>query len=277
MIKMRWFVTGLMAAVMMLGGMSARAAETQIRMDGSTTVGPIAKALAEYYMDQNEGVSIVVGESGSGNGVRSLINKSAEIANMSRFMRASEFKACVEQEILPVAHVVALDGLAIIVHSSNPVSDLTLEQVRKIYKGEITNWNEVGGPDRRIVRVSRDTNSGTYETFSEVVMQKERIAAGTQYVNSNGQARDTVVNTPAAIAFVGLGFTERVKALKINGVEASNETVVSGDYPIARALYMFTDGYPELGSHVHRLLTLHLTQTGQRIIEAIGFVPVTRY
>jgi phosphate transport system substrate-binding protein len=252
--------------------------ENKIVIDGSTTVGPIAKAFAEYYMRENPGVNITVSESGSGNGAKSLMNQACDVADMSRFMKDNEFQAAVGEGIMPVAHVVALDGLAVVVHPSNPVQGLTLQQVKDIYMGRITNWREVGGPNQSIIIVSRDTNSGTYETFEGLVMNKEPIAQNAEYVGSNGAIRQRVQSTRNAIGYVGLGFVDRtVKPLLIDGVEAAPETVVTGVYPIARPLYMFTNGYPKLGSHLHRFVTLHLTEQGQEIVEEIGFVPVTSY
>jgi phosphate transport system substrate-binding protein len=262
-----------------LGAADVRAAEeTKIVIDGSTTVGPIAKAFAEYYMGKNPGVNVTVSESGSGNGAKSLINGTCDIADMSRFMKDTEFKAAVEKNVFPVAHVVALDGLPILVHPSNPVKALTVQQVHDIYLGKIKNWSEVGGPNLKIVKISRDTNSGTYETFMNKVMAKDEIAADVEYVNSNGMVRERVRTTPAAIGYAGLGFVDRtVKALEINGIYPDRTTVQSGRYPIARPLFMMTDGYPAMGTHVYQFVTLHLTSKGQEIVEAIGFVPVTRY
>ncbi len=274
---MKKVMKSLMAAVV-AAGLFGEARADSIVMDGSTTVGPIAKAFAEYYMQRNPGVNVTVGESGSGNGVRSLINGTAAIGTMSRFMRDTEFKASVEGGVMPVAHVVALDGLPILVHPSNPVGDLTLDQVRDIYTGRITNWRQLGGPNLAIIAISRDTNSGTYETFSELVMRKQPIASGVEYVGSNGAVRQRVQTTPAAIGYAGLGFVDAtVKALKINGVAAAAETVRTGAYAIARPLYMFTNGYPELGSHLYRFMTLHLTEDGYHMINEIGFIPLTNY
>lgn len=253
-------------------------ANHKIVIDGSTTVGPIAKAFAEYYMALNKNVNISVSESGSGNGAKSLINSKCDIADMSRFMKGKEFKAAIEKGISPVAHVVALDGLPILVHPGNPVNSLTLEQVRNIYKGIIKNWKEVGGPDNKIVLVSRDTNSGTYETFNKLVMKKEKIVKECEYVGSNGAVKGRVQSTNNAIGYAGLGFVDRtVKALKINGVYPSKKTVTSGKYPIARPLFMFTNGYPKMGSHLYNFIRIYLTKKGQEIIKRIGFVPVTAY
>jgi phosphate transport system substrate-binding protein len=257
---------------------ASAAAQEKIIIDGSTTVGPIAKAFAEYYMSMNKDVNITVSESGSGNGAKSLINGMCDVADMSRFMKDSEFQAALEKGRTPVAHVVAVDGLAVIVHPSNPVKGLTVEQIRSIYTGQVTNWKQLGGPDVAIVMISRDTNSGTYETFESLVMNKEKINEKAEYVGSNGAVRQRVQSTPAAIGYVGLGFVDRsVKALEVNGIMPDMNTVSSGIYPIARPLFMFTDGYPKLGSHLYRFVTLYLTPKGQEIIEEIGFVPVTKY
>ena len=197
---------------------------------------------------------------------------------MSRFMKKSEFSAAVAKGITPVAHVVALDGLPILVHPSNPVKGLTVAQVRDIYTGKIKNWAELGGPNRKIIKISRDTNSGTYESFNNLVMRKEKISGDTEYVGSNGAARQRIQSTPAAIGYAGLGFVDRtVKALEIDGVYPSLITVANGEYPVSRPLFMFTNGYPRLGSHLYRFITLHLTEKGQEIVESIGFIPVTRY
>lgn len=273
---MNWKLLSIIAISLVLTGSSV--ADERIVIDGSTTVGPIAKAFAEYYMEQNPGVNITVSESGSGNGAKSLINGTCDIADMSRFMKDKEFNAAVEAGVFPVAHVVAMDGIAVLVHPSNPISDLSVDQVRDIYLGIVTNWKELGGPNKKIIAISRDTNSGTYETFAKLVMNKQKMAASVEYVGSNGGARQRVQTTPAAIGYVGLGFVDRtVKPLKINAIEPTMLTVSSGTYPIARPLFMFTNGYPELGSHLHALVTLHLSPNGQEIIQAIGFVPVTSY
>ena len=253
-------------------------ASDKIVVDGSTTVGPIAKAFAEYFMAAKPDVNITVSESGSGNGAKGLINATCDVAAMSRPMKDTEFKAAADKGIQPVAHVVALDGLPILVHPSNPVQDLTVEQVRKIYLGEITNWQQVGGPDKAIVAISRDTNSGTFETFVNLVMNKQNMSESVEKVGSNGAIRQRVQSTPAAIGFAGLGFVDKtVKALKINGIYPSAKTVQTGEYPIARPLFMYTDSYPKLGSVLYQFVTIHLTEDGQEMVEEIGFVPVTAY
>ena len=274
---MKTFLVTLLGAFLVLN-VAPLQAEKKIVLDGSTTVGPIAKAFAEYYMSMHKDVNITVSESGSGNGAKSLINGACDIANMSRFMKDKEFKAAAAKGIFPVAHVVALDGIAMIVHSDNPLKEITTDQIRDIYLGKITNWKQLGGPNRNIVMISRDTNSGTYETFKKLVMKKAKIVEGCEYVGSNGAVKGRVQSTPTAIGYVGLGFLDKtVKGLKVNGVYPSNKTISSGTYPIARPLFMFTNGYPKMGSVVYQFVTLYLTQKGQEIVKRIGFVPCTSY
>ncbi len=256
----------------------AKPEATKIVVDGSTTVGPLAKAFAEYFKSQHPEVSITVSESGSGNGAKSLINGTCHVADMSRFMKPEEFKAAADKGIMPVPHTIAVDGIVIVVHPSNPVKELTRDQVREIYSGKIANWSEVGGPDQKIVKVSRDTNSGTYETFESLVMKGEKIAKDAEYVGSNGAIRQRIQTTPAAIGYVGIAFADRtMKALVINGVRPTRATVASGRYPIARPLFMFTNGYPALGTPLHAFVTLYLSKKGQSLVDSVGFVPVTEY
>ncbi len=261
--------------IAVLGALSCAFAEEKIVIDGSTTVGPIAKSFADFYKETNPDVNITISESGSGNGVKSLMNGACNIANLSRFMKASEFKSCIEKGVLPVAHVVAYDGLAVIVNPENKVSALTLQQVSDIYQGKITNWKELGGDDMKIVIVSRDTNSGTYETFNELVLQKKPVTKEAEYVGSNGQARTRVNSTKGAIAYVGLGFADStVKPLSIDGILPSAKNISTGKYPISRPLFMFTNGYPKMGGNIYNFTTLHLSKEGREIISDLGFIPV---
>ncbi|MGQ9662709.1 MAG: phosphate ABC transporter substrate-binding protein [Kiritimatiellia bacterium] len=262
------------AMLLVACGVATAQDKNRIVVDGSTTVGPIAKGFAEYYMGKHPDVNITISESGSGNGAKSLINGACDVATMSRPMKNSEKKAAEDAGILPIEHIVAMDGISVIVHLSNPVANLTLEQIRDIYIGKIKNWKELGGPDQPIVVISRDTNSGTYESFETLVLKGQKIAASAEYVGSNGAVRQRVMNTPAAIGYVGLAFTEGVKVLTVNGIEVSSETVASQKYPIARPLYMYTNGRPKQGTALADFVTFYRTPEGRRIIEDLGFVPV---
>ena len=270
-------VKRVMAGILAAGlGVAVAAAgnANQIVVDGSTTVGPIAKAFAEYYMGKHPGVNITVSESGSGNGAKSLINAACDVATMSRPMKTAEKTAAQGAGVLPIENTIAMDGIVVIVHPSNPVQGLTLDQVRGIYAGKIRNWKELGGPDQAIVVISRDTNSGTYESFNTLVMGKDKIAGNVEYVGSNGAIRQRVMTTEAAVGYVGLAFTEGVKALTMNGVAATADTVTSQKYPISRALYMYTNGRPAEGSNLYNYVNLYRTADGRKIIEDTGFVPL---
>jgi phosphate transport system substrate-binding protein len=256
----------------------AMAAEQTLGVVGSTTVGPIADAFADDFKSSDPSVKITVSKVGSGTGAKALIEGSCDVATMSRFMKEQEFKDAVARNVFPVAHVVAMDAVCMVVHPSNPVKELTSEQVRKIYKGEIKNWKQVGGVDMPIIAISRDTESGTYETFNEFLMKQEKIASSVEYVNSNPQAHARVSSTQGAIGYVGFGFMDdKVKGLKIDSVMPSRDTILNGSYIASRPLYMFTNGYPRLGSPAHKYVAFYLTEQGQEIIEGQGFVPVTNY
>jgi phosphate transport system substrate-binding protein len=267
----------LVAAGLMTGCLCAQAQE-KLTMDGSTTVGPIAKAFAEYYMRQNPGSTITVSESGSGNGAKSLLNSTCDIATLSRDLKDTERKAMEEKGVKPIQHVVAFDALPVVVHPSNKVKGLTVEQVKDIYTGKITNWKDVGGSDLAIVIISRDTNSGTFETFKDLVLGKDgKICEGAEYVGSNGAIRQRVQVTKGAIGYAGLGFIDRsIKALEINGVAPCVVTVRSKTYPLSRPLFMFTNGDPKAGSFIARFLAIAASEKGHEIIEEIGFVPLEK-
>jgi len=271
---MKKIMAATTAAMLMGIGAATAGDANKIAVDGSTTVGPIAKAFAEYYMGKYPEVNITVSESGSGNGAKGIINGTCDVGTMSRPMKKSEKEAAQSAGCLPIEHIVAMDGIAIVVHRSNPMNDITIEQIRDVYTGKITNWKELGGPDRPVVVISRDTNSGTYETFESLVMRKEKMAGKTEYVGSNGAVRQRVLSTEGAIGYVGLAFREGVKPVKVNGSEATPETVAAMTYPIARPLYMYTNGRPKQGTPLYDFITLSDTPEGKKIVEDTGFVPL---
>ena len=263
---------------LLVGGMCGLIqAQDTLVLDGSTTVGPIAKAFAEYYMRQNPGATITVSESGSGNGAKALLNGTCDIACLSRNLKDAERTAMEEKGVKPVTHVVAHDALPIIVHPSNKVKGLSSAQIRDIYIGKVTNWKEVGGADMKIVVISRDTNSGTFETFKELVLKDVKICEGAEYVGSNGAIRQRIQSTRGAIGYSGLGFVDRsVKALAVDGVAPSSETVRDKTYPISRDLFMVTNGEPAAGSRAAAFLNLSHAEKGREIIEELGFVSIEK-
>ena len=267
---------GLIVLVSMMSTQALGAAKLHI--EGSTTVGPIADGFAEVFKDMYPEVTITVNKSGSGTGAAALMDNRCDIATMSRFMKDKEFKDATAKGIFPVAHAVAMDGVCIVVHPSNPIGALKTEQVRNIYLGKIKNWNQLGGPNLPLVVISRDTASGTYDTFDSFIMKKQKMASSVEYVSTNPQAFARVKNTRGAIGYVGFGFVQTgIKAIVLDDVKPSRQTILSGKYPVSRSLFMFTNGYPKLGSMAHKFVTFHLTESGQEVVEDKGFVAVTDY
>jgi phosphate transport system substrate-binding protein len=269
----------LALAVLMGNAANENTAENgKLHIEGSTTVGPIADGFAEAFKKLYPDVAITVNKHGSGTGASALIDSRCDIATMSRFMKDTEFKDAIAKGVFPVAHAIAMDGVCIVVHPSNPLSTLKSEQVRDIYMGKIKNWKELGGPDAAIVVISRDTESGTYDTFETFIMKGQKIAPNVEYVNSNPQMFERVQSTRGAIGYVGFGFAKTgVKALNLDGVKPTVQTILNGQYSLSRPLYMFTNGYPKLGSMTHKFVTFYLTEEGQEIIEDKGFVAMTNY
>ncbi len=262
-------------AVGMMGGMGFAG---RITVDGSTTVGPIVKAFAEAFSRDNKGVEISVSESGSGNGAKALVNGLCDVAMLSRPLKVSELRAGMEKGVFPFPEIVAYDAIVAAVHPANPVRNLSVAQLRDVYAGRVRNWRDVGGADVPVVVIARDANSGTFESFSTLVMRGERIVGGAETIGSNGAAKQRIQKTPGAIAFIGIGYLDKgVKGLSVDGVEPTAENVISGKYPISRPLFIFTRGVPEMGGELFRFVNFFLTEKGQEIVEATGFVPVTNY
>ncbi|NTW57023.1 MAG: PstS family phosphate ABC transporter substrate-binding protein [Chlorobiaceae bacterium] len=260
-------------SAVVLGVMAAGNAQAagKIVIDGSTTVGPIAKAFAEHYT-KTTGVQVTVSESGSGNGAKSLINKTCDIATMSRPMKDNEVAAAKGKGVNPVEHVVALDGLCIVVHPSNRVVGLKKDQIRGIYMGKYTNWSQVGGPNAPIVVIQRESNSGTQDSFKELVMGKENpITKKAETQASSGAVKSRVASTPAAIGFIGMGYVDNsVKALLVDGIDADPRTVKNGTYPVHRPLFFYTNGQPT--GAVKQFVDMPKTAEGKKIISETGFV-----
>ena len=245
-----------------------------IVIKGSTTVLPIALKVAEAYMKANPDVRISLSGGGSGNGIKALIDGSTDIADSSRFIKDKEVKLAVEKERYPVPFAVAYDCIVPVVHPSNSIANLSIDQLKAIYRGEIKNWNQIGGPDRKVVVVSRDTSSGTYEVWHEKVMKKERVYPGALLQASNGAIVQAVAKNKNAIGYIGLGYMNKdVKALSVDRVVGSEETTLNGTYPISRPLYMFTAGWPKGDTLNFINFVLH-PQKGQKYIGDAGYVPL---
>jgi len=259
-------------------GLAGARGENRLSIQGSTTVLPIAQAVAEEYMDLADRgllpeVDITVRGGGSGVGIAALIDGTIDIAGASRSMKSKEIEKAKARGIEPFATVIAKDGIAVIVHPSNSVTGLKLEDIRVIYTGQISNWSEVGGEGKSIVVISRDTASGTFETFKELVLKGEKVRGDALMLASNQAIATTIARTSGAIGYVGLAYlSPSVKALEIEGVRPSQETVVSGEYELSRPLLMYTNGKPK--GLAKKFMDFVLSLAGQRIVKDLGFVPL---
>lgn len=261
----------LCLAALTVTGSAAFAAD--LTVSGSTTLLPIAQRAAESYMEAHPETAITVSGTGSGNGIKALLDGSINLATSSRFLKDAEVKKALEQNRYPVPFSVALDGLVPVVHPDNKVADLTLAQLKDIYTGKVTNWKELGGADAPIVAVGRDTSSGTYEVWESKVMKKERVTPKAMVVASNGAMLSTVADNPNAVGYLGLGYVnDQVKALKVEGKAASYEATRDGSYPIARALFFFTDGWPS--GETKKFIDFVLSDDGQKLVKEAGYVPL---
>ena len=261
-----------LAAVLCFGAQTVLAGNIVIK--GSTTVLPIAQKVAEVYMKEHPNVKISISGGGSGNGIKALIDGSTDIADSSRFIKKKEVKLAVDNGRYPVPFAVAYDCIIPVVHPSNSAVNLNMDQLKAIYKGEIKNWKDVGGPDREIVVVSRDTSSGTYEVWHKKVMEKERVYPGALLQASNGAVVQVVAKNKNAVGYIGLGYLDSsVKALTVNKIVGSEETTLNGTYPISRPLFMFTAGWPK-GDTVNFINFVIHPNKGQKYVAEAGYVPL---
>jgi phosphate transport system substrate-binding protein len=256
-----------------------------IENKGSDTMVNLALAWAEAYQAEHPTVHISVTGGGSGTGIASLINGTVDLANASRAIKEEERQEAEANGVTPVELVVARDAIAIIVNPANPVDELTIGQLSDIYSGRINNWAEVGGEDRPIVRLSRETNSGTHVYFLEEVLRRgdpddaTLFSPTTLLLPSSEGIGAEIRQNPNAIGYDGLGYvTPDMKVVAVALTPEgpftlpSAETVNGGTYPIARDLYVYTDGEPQ--GDLADYLEWILGPEGQAIVTELGFVPI---
>lgn len=251
---------------------AAIAAES-IVIKGSTTVLPVAQGTLEAYMKANPGVQMSLSGGGSGEGIKALIDKTTDIATSSREIKKEEIALAEKKGVKPVAHVVAVDAIIPVVNPKNKVNNLSIDQLSQIYQGKITNWKEVGGEDLKIVVISRDSSSGTFESWDHFVMKKAKVTPRAQMLASNGALVTAVAKNRYAIAYLGIGYVNKsVKPLQVNGITASIQTAMSKEYPFSRELYMYTNGEP--GGQMAKYIAFVKSANGQKIVAKEGFVPL---
>lgn len=267
-------VFGVVAIVMVLALLPAAvsADEKSITISGSTTVLPIASAVAEAYMDKHPDIDVKVSGGGSGAGISAIGKESVNIGMSSRELKTDEKAKYTKLVVTPVAK----DGICMIVNPANKVESLTLKQIKDIYTGTTKSWKDVGGDQAAFEIVGRDSASGTREFFFEHVLQKADFTPFMLEKNSNGAVQQLVSQTPAAIGYVGMEFSDGVKVLSLNVdgkmLKPSATTIKSGEYPLSRDLYFVTSGEPT--GTTKDFIDFLLSADGQKIVEQAGFVAV---
>lgn len=253
-----------------------QAAQEEIIINGSTTVLPVMQKAGEAFMAANPSISLAISGGGSGNGIKALNEGLCDIAMSSRDIKSSEVEQGKAKGVTPVRTAIAVDALVPVVHPENPVKALSSDQLRDIYTGKVTNWNQVGGNDETIVVISRDTSSGTYETWADIIMKKEKVAPSALLQASNGAVAQAVAKNKKAIGYIGFGYLNNsLKKLDVNGVEATPATALAKEWPIARELYIFTNGQPA-GAAKKLIDFLVDPQKGQKAVAEVGYIPLQK-
>jgi phosphate transport system substrate-binding protein len=271
MIFRKLITTALILLMLFIMDIQGAAFAGNITMKGSTTVLPIAQRTAEVFMERHPDVKISVQGGGSGVGIAALIDGTCDIGDSSRSMKEQELSNALSKGVDPKANFIAMDGIAIIVHPTTKITALTKKQLKDIYIGKISDWSALGSESQKIVVVSRDSSSGTFESFGEMALDKEKVRSDALMQASNQAVASTVAKTPGAIGYVGLGYiSPQVKALVLDGVMPSNETVLSNKYKLSRPLFMYTNGSPK--GVVKDFLDFVLSEEGQKLVKEAGFV-----
>ena len=231
---------------------------------GSTSVQPFAEALAEEFMAGHSAEKIFIQGGGSTAGIQAVLTGASQVGMSSRKLEESEKNL--------IAIPIIYDAIAVIVHRANPLNDLSMDQIRKIYAGKVTRWNELRGPDRAITVVTREEGSGTRETFQNLVMGKnEEISLGALVQDSNGAIRQVVADDPNAVGFISLGLVnDRVKALKIDGIEPTLENILAHRYQIVRPFLFIFKSSPQ--GVAKEFLDYVLSPKGQKLLMQEGLV-----
>ena len=267
----------VLSGVMILAS-AAQAAD--ITMKGSDTLVILAQKWAEVYMQKNPETNVQVTGGGSGTGFAALQNQQTDLANASRKVKPKEVEACLKAfGKRPTEYKVALDGLSVYLHESNPVKQLSLEQLRNIFMGKIRNWKEVGGADGPITIYSRENSSGTYEFFKENVLQGSDFAASAQNMPGTAALLQAVARDPKAIGYGGAAYGQGAKHILVSketggqGVEPTEANILNQSYPIWRYLYIYVNPALDKGE-VKKYLTWIRSDEGQALVKDVGYFPL---
>lgn len=265
-------ISALCAALALAG--TAQADSPRLRLEGSTTLLPAIQRLAESYRDDHSSRVTEIHGGGSTGGISALVAGDAEIASSSRFLTGEELQAAANAGVYPVPFRVAHDAVIPVVHTKNRIRSLSLEQLGQIYAGEITNWKQLGGPDRSVRPVFRDADSGTHMVWSQFIASPGEEVTDRREVISGSEVVRYVADHRGAIGYIGLGnLNANVRPLSVDGVMGSIKNVRSGAYPLSRSLFLFTNGWPD-GATLEFIDYVLDPGRGQRVISRAGLIPV---
>ncbi len=246
----------------------------RVVVKGSTTNLPITQKAAEAFRKVDKNISITIEGSGSGNGIKAILDGTCDIANSSRAMKEKELQSGVEKGLKIKEYTIALDMIVPVVHPSNPVKNITMNQLKGVYDGSISNWKQLGGKDEAIVIISRDTSSGTYEVWSELVMKKSDVRKDALLQASNGAIVSAIAGNPKAIGYVGYGYlTDTIKPLTVDGVEGNIPNGKSGKFAISRGLYKYVNEN-KFSPEAKKFMDFVMGPEGQKLVKEAGFIPV---
>lgn len=260
---------------------SSAQAQKVLQIKGSDTLINLVQTLAEQYMEEHPGYYISVTGGGSGTGIAALMNNKCDIANASRLMKAKEVAKATENGVDLKRVVIAMDGLSVITNGNNPVDKLTVDEIGQIFRGDITNWKDVGGEDRPITLYGRQSNSGTFVFFRDKLLKGD-YSQSMNRMNGNAQIVESIKQDRSGIGYVGVGYVKTATGLNIVRV-ASNKggyyasplnkmDVKEGKYPITRPLNQYINGIPT--GDTKKFLEYQLSAAGQRVVEAEGFFTI---
>jgi phosphate transport system substrate-binding protein len=271
--RVEWIATGLLAVA--LGGCAASTTieGNEVRLQGSDTMVELNRRLAEAFMRANPGVAVVVEGGGTSSGVSALIGGRVDLAAASRPFSPEEI-ADLHGSVgtLGVRFLIARDALSVYLHPTNPVAELSLDELRSLFAGGIANWSELGGRDQEVVVVVRPPNSGTHRFFRDHVLKGDEYADGALTVSRTADVVRAVAGDPAAIGYGGIIFGEGLRHCRIGGVEPSSVTVRAGSYPLARYLYLYAAAPPR--GWIKSFVDWCTAPEGQQVVQEVGFIPL---
>ena len=267
-------------AALTVGAIGLMAQQRNITVKGSDTLVILGQRWAEVFMSKNSGITVQVTGGGSGVGIAALINGTTDIAESSRPMKPKEIEDTKTKRGKDVLELpVAVDGLAVYVHESNPLSELSFQQLKAIYTGAVKNWKDVGGNDEKIILYSRENSSGTYAYFKEHVLENADYFPTAQTLPGTAAVINAVSKDRRGIGYGGIAYGKGIKHLRVKrdanspAIEPSMEKVLAGEYPISRYLYWYLAGQP--AGDLKKLCEWVVSKEGQEVVEKVGYYPLS--